>query len=151
MDYAQIKDGAIKNVIVLNDAGLVSLFEVGFDYCLRIDDLDPVPKMGWEYDSGTDTYIEPAPVAKEKANYYGSHEVESDESMPVTIDLPPNTTNGVLGQYVVGSNTIDVFLNGQKMNLNNDYSEVGAPSSHSTQIVMHYDLKSGDLVEIRGR
>jgi hypothetical protein len=50
MRYAQIKDCIIQNVIELDDDTQVSLFEDGFDYCIRVDQLDPQPSIGWFYD-----------------------------------------------------------------------------------------------------
>lgn len=50
MRYAQIKNNLIVNVIVLNNANLVSLFTQGFDYCIRVDELDPEPCIGWSFD-----------------------------------------------------------------------------------------------------
>lgn len=50
MIYAQIKNNSIKNVIILEDESLISLFEVGFDSCVRIDNINPVPAINWSYD-----------------------------------------------------------------------------------------------------
>lgn len=50
MIYAQITDNVIQNTIVLDDSGLLSLFTQGFDMCMRIDNLDPQPGIGWSYD-----------------------------------------------------------------------------------------------------
>jgi hypothetical protein len=50
MIYAQILSGTIQNIIVLDDLTLESLFLAGFDYLIRIDNLNPVPEIGWSYD-----------------------------------------------------------------------------------------------------
>lgn len=50
MVFAQIRDGTIQNVIVLNDPSLEHVFVGGFDALVRIDNLDPVPQIGWLYD-----------------------------------------------------------------------------------------------------
>ena len=59
MIYAQISGGVVQNVIVLNDPSLNSLFAVGYDYCLRIDDIADVNGnligIFWTYD-GTSFY-----------------------------------------------------------------------------------------------
>jgi hypothetical protein len=51
--YAQILSGSVQNIIVLNDSSLLSLFSAGFDYLIRIDNLDPIPQMGWLYDGSS--------------------------------------------------------------------------------------------------
>lgn len=55
MIYAQILNGLILNVIELDDSTLVSEFTNGFDFCIQIDTLSPVPAIGWKYD-GTSFY-----------------------------------------------------------------------------------------------
>lgn len=50
MIYAQIKDGVIINNIVLDDPTLVSTFETGYDFLIRVDQLDPMPGPDWTYD-----------------------------------------------------------------------------------------------------
>jgi hypothetical protein len=50
MVYAQIKDGIIKNMIVLEDESIKHLFSEGFDHFVRVDELNPVPCIGWAYD-----------------------------------------------------------------------------------------------------
>lgn len=50
MVYAQVKDGVVKNTLVLDDASIEHLFLVGFDYLIRVDILDPQPGPGWKYD-----------------------------------------------------------------------------------------------------
>lgn len=55
MIYAQIKDGKVKNTIVLEDNTLVSVFTDGFDSCVRVDNLSPVPGIAWNYDGSNFT------------------------------------------------------------------------------------------------
>lgn len=50
MIYAQIKDGVVSNIIVLNDEQYIPLFSQGFDELLRVDQLLPYPSPGWTYD-----------------------------------------------------------------------------------------------------
>lgn len=59
MIYGQIKNGVIQNTIVLEDANLSSLFAIGFDFCIRIDNLTPIPGINWNY-NGT-TFSTPTP------------------------------------------------------------------------------------------
>lgn len=53
--YAQISMGYVINVIVLNDPTILNLFYVNplggpnFDYVVQIDELVPVPQIGWQY------------------------------------------------------------------------------------------------------
>lgn len=50
MIYAQIKNGIIENRIVLDDPKLEPLFLEGFDFLVRVDNLEPQPNIGWTYD-----------------------------------------------------------------------------------------------------
>lgn len=50
MQYAQIKENRVHNIIVLEDESLKSLFKQGFDELVRIDNLDPIPHIGWYFD-----------------------------------------------------------------------------------------------------
>jgi len=50
LTYAQISDGVVENTIILDDVSLIPQFAAGFDYFVRIDELDPVPGIGWSYD-----------------------------------------------------------------------------------------------------
>lgn len=53
MLYAQIKNGKVTNIIKLNDSNLVNIFTTNFDYCIRIDQLNPIPNINWLYDGNT--------------------------------------------------------------------------------------------------
>jgi hypothetical protein len=48
--YAQILNGVVVNIIILNDSTLEPLFAQGFDACIQIDQLSPQPGIGWSYD-----------------------------------------------------------------------------------------------------
>lgn len=50
MIYAQIKNNLVQNCIVLDNATLEPLFLEGFDYLIRIDNLDPQPGIGYSFD-----------------------------------------------------------------------------------------------------
>lgn len=50
MVYAQIKNNEVKNTIVLNDDSLLPVFSQNWDHCIRIDELRPMPGIGWSYD-----------------------------------------------------------------------------------------------------
>jgi hypothetical protein len=51
MTYAQILNNIVQNVIVLDNASLASMFAVGFDACIRIDNITDVDGnsigIGW--------------------------------------------------------------------------------------------------------
>ena len=55
MIYAQIQNGLVMNVILLDDPSILSLFMINpvdgtqFDFVVRIDQLSPVPQIGWSY------------------------------------------------------------------------------------------------------
>ncbi len=48
--WAQIKNGVVENAIVLNDESLIPIFSEGFDYFVRIDEMDPRPGPQWLFD-----------------------------------------------------------------------------------------------------
>lgn len=50
MIYAQITGGIIRKCIVLDDPSILSLFAVGYDSIIRIDNITPRPSIGWSYD-----------------------------------------------------------------------------------------------------
>lgn len=50
MICAQVKNGIVMNIIVLDDASLAPLFTEGFDSLIRVDQLQPYPSIGWTYD-----------------------------------------------------------------------------------------------------
>lgn len=50
MIYAQIANGLIQNIIVLEDESLIEHFTEGFDYLIPLDGIDPAPHIGWAYD-----------------------------------------------------------------------------------------------------
>lgn len=49
MIYALIKNGIVVNVIVA-DPNFISLIQSKWDYCVRIDNLNPCPRIGDLYD-----------------------------------------------------------------------------------------------------
>lgn len=63
MVYAQISEGVIQNRIVIDDPDIVQYFLEGYDYIIRVDDLDPEPQMGWLYDG---MVFSPPPEKKNK-------------------------------------------------------------------------------------
>ena len=60
MVYAQILGGMIVNTIVLGDISLLPALSVGFDSCIRIDNITPQVGVGWSYD-GTN-FTAPTPI-----------------------------------------------------------------------------------------
>jgi hypothetical protein len=50
MLYAQILNGVVQNVIILNDTSLISLFSQGFDYLIEVSQTPGSPGIGWLYD-----------------------------------------------------------------------------------------------------
>jgi hypothetical protein len=64
------------------------------------------------------------------------------------IQLPPNSREAfVQAYYTVGQGKIEVFLNGQKMILGNDYNEVGNSDTASDFIQTLIELVVGDELE----
>jgi hypothetical protein len=50
MVFAQINNDYVKNVIVLDDESMASDFSAGFQAFVRIDLLDPMPGINWNWD-----------------------------------------------------------------------------------------------------
>lgn len=63
MIFAQIKDSLIKNIIVIEDPTIENHFLDGFDLLIRIDNLSPVPGIGWEYDGSN--FNPPSPLEED--------------------------------------------------------------------------------------
>lgn len=63
MTYAQILNGIIINIIDLDDSTLVPIFAEGFDSCMQIDQLNPIPQIGWYYDIPSASFYPPATLA----------------------------------------------------------------------------------------
>jgi hypothetical protein len=67
--YAQILDGYVVNIIVLDDPTIINLFYVNpmggpnFDFVNQIDNLSIVPQIGWSYAQAiypaSDSYTSP--------------------------------------------------------------------------------------------
>jgi hypothetical protein len=66
------------------------------------------------------------------------------------ITLPTDSRDGSSFQnYLVGSGDLEVFLNGQKLIVASDYTEVGLVNTFSSSIQMTEDLVDGDAVFFR--
>lgn len=73
---------------------------------------------------------------------------------PVTsgtlITLPLNSRLSNIQQYYqVGNGTLQVYLNGQYLTLNDDWAEVGSSGAPSSQIQILQQLEIGDTLEFR--
>jgi hypothetical protein len=73
---------------------------------------------------------------------------------PVTsgssLTLPVDSRDGSSAQnYRVGSGDLEVYLNGQKLRVADDYLEPGTPGTFATAITIQQDLVAGDLVSYR--
>lgn len=66
------------------------------------------------------------------------------------LTLPLNSRFGnIQQQYTVGKGVLVVHLNGQVLRLGQDWDEVGAPLTASTQIEILQDLDIGDYLDLR--
>lgn len=64
------------------------------------------------------------------------------------IQLPPNSRQSdIQVYYAVGAGKLEVFLNGQKLIVNNDYDEVGVSGAASDYIEILFELVIGDVLE----
>ena len=55
MKFAQIKNGIVESVIVLEDESLAPAFGQNFDQILNVTNANPQPSAGWTYDGQTFT------------------------------------------------------------------------------------------------
>lgn len=58
MIYAQIKDGTVRNVILLDDLSISHLFSDGFDHFIDVSAFSPRPEIGWTYVDDTFARVE---------------------------------------------------------------------------------------------
>lgn len=66
------------------------------------------------------------------------------------ISLPNNSRlSGAVQKYTVGKGSLQVYLNGQYLRLDTDWSEVGSALSASNEIQILQDLAIGDVLEFR--
>lgn len=49
MRFARIKDGIVKDIIVLDDLNIKDLFSNGYDYFIEISSEPGSPNQGWLY------------------------------------------------------------------------------------------------------
>lgn len=61
MIHAQIKNNVVINTIVTDENTPLELFSKGFDYLIRVDQMDPRPGIGWAYDGAIFTAPPPPP------------------------------------------------------------------------------------------
>jgi hypothetical protein len=92
MIYAQITNNLIVNLIELDDPALIPLFQQGYDYCIRIDNLSSMPTVGWAYNPVDPITTAFSPVAQ--------YSVSSSAVFGNQIILQWNTMNVSNGIYV---------------------------------------------------
>lgn len=76
--------------------------------------------------------------------------VLSDLPSGTVVSLPTDTRNGgAIQTYTVGEGLLEIFLNGQYLNLYDDWSEIGSAGDASTTILMNQALISNDKLTFR--
>jgi len=78
--------------------------------------------------------------------------VSGNHSSPYTIQLPLDSRNGsVQAYYITGSGQLEVYLNGQKLEIGNDYDEVGSinTAQASVDFIRDDGLVDGDVIAFR--
>ena len=79
-----------------------------------------------------------------------SNEITGPITSSTNISIPPDSRNSYLVKsYVVGDGRLEVFLNGQYLELNNDWAEVGLIGSNSTVIQTLQNLVVTDQISFR--
>ena len=67
-----------------------------------------------------------------------------------TVKIPKNTRNSnVQETYVVGKADVEIFLNGQQLIVNRDYTEVGISGSDSIDVQFAFALAISDILDFR--
>ena len=76
-----------------------------------------------------------------------SYELTGPITPTTNIALPVDSRNaGSARNYVVGSGIMQVYLNGEKLRVGDDWTEVGSPGSLSTSITTNIDLVVSDYL-----
>lgn len=104
--------------------------------------------------NGTDIAFSPQLINVVSNVYLESTTLSSDYTSSTTITLPTDSRAGsIVRYYTVGSATLTVWCNGQKLQLGNDYSEVGTAGTSSNQITLlattGFPFVIGDILEFR--
>jgi hypothetical protein len=69
---------------------------------------------------------------------------------PITIPLPNDSRdNGAVQYYVVGSGQLEIFLNGQRLRVNEDWAEIGLSGSLAFQVTILQNIVAGDVLTFR--
>jgi hypothetical protein len=75
------------------------------------------------------------------------NEITGPVAINTNITLPLDSRDGdVQKEYLVGNGAIQLFLNGQYLDLNDDWEEVGAAGTFSQQIKIKQALPIGDIL-----
>lgn len=101
--------------------------------------------------SGTNVYEEELRITNTPAP--GPPDADN-ESPPVSaganLQIPLDSRGGDAAQtYLVGAGFLEVYLNGQVLRLDEDWTEVGAPGTASGSIDIQQDLVDGDVLVFR--
>jgi len=94
------------------------------------------------------TYEEPMVVVDHSTT--DPREITSPVPAGAIIDIPPNSRNSDLAQsYTVGNGNLEVYLDGELLDLGSEWNEVGSAGSISTQIEILIDLVDDDQLTFR--
>lgn len=83
MIYAQIKNGSVKNIILLDNPLLETIFLEGFDYLVRIDNLNIIPSKDWNYDGNNFSPIDPGLPMQQAVEIKVQHAIEGFSKLSV--------------------------------------------------------------------
>lgn len=103
----------------------------------------------WRYQN-ENTYEETLDVVAGVAA--NDNEIQGPVAPGTTLTLPLDSRNANnVRQYRVGSGDLEVYLNGEKLEIGDDWNEVGATGALSNQITIDYStgLVVGDLIVFR--
>lgn len=123
MIYAQVLNNVIVNILQLDDSSLVSVFSVGFDECLQIDTISPMPQIGWIYDVPSTTFYPPLTLALVQSNLVTSIVVNN------SIFITNNSSNY---QYIVAVTTMNPK---PQVGFSYDGTNFSPPQSYLQQLV----------------
>jgi hypothetical protein len=78
------------------------------------------------------------------------NEIQGPITAPYVLEIPRDSSNqNIARPYLVGTKQIEVYLNGVKLSLGQDWDEVGALGAESNEVEFLVDLEIGDVIQLR--
>lgn len=92
MRYAQIKNGKVENIIICDENSPLDLLGQGYDYFVRVDELETQPDIGFSYDGANFS----APVVIEELEDLSSRQIRLGLlAIGISLDAIETILNGL--------------------------------------------------------